>query len=69
MLSTSVADAVRETEEFESKQNGDWFNTLDKGVALDMMKKEMLEAADNQEFEKAAKLRDEIEKLREEFVA
>ncbi|MBH31639.1 MAG: excinuclease ABC subunit B [Candidatus Marinimicrobia bacterium] len=69
LISTSVADAVRETEEIEYRRKGDWFDTLDKGAALDMMKNEMLEAADNQEFEKAAKLRDEIEKLRKEFVA
>jgi excinuclease ABC subunit B len=69
MLTTSVADAVRETEQIEYKRKGDWFDTLDKGAALDMMKNEMLEAADNLEFEKAAKLRDEIEKLRGELVA
>ena len=33
-----------------------------------MMKNEMLEAAENLKFEKAARLRDEIEKLREELV-
>ena len=69
MLTTSVADAVRETEQIEYKRKGDWFDTLDKGAALDMMKNEMLEAADNLEFEKAAKLRDEIERLRGELVA
>ena len=68
MLSTSVADAVGETEQIEYRRKGDWFDTLDKGAALDMMKSEMLEAADNLDFEKAAKLRDEIDKLREEFV-
>jgi excinuclease UvrABC helicase subunit UvrB len=32
-----------------------------------MMRKEMLEAAENLEFEKAAKLRDEVQKLEKEL--
>ena len=68
ILTTSVADAVKETDHIEYGRKGDWFDTLDKGAALDMMKNEMLEAAENLKFEKAARLRDEIEKLREELV-
>ena len=68
ILTTSVADAVKETDRMEYGRKGDWFDTLDKGAALDMMKNEMLEAAENLKFEKAARLRDEIEKLREELV-
>ena len=68
ILTTSVADAVKETDHMEYGRKGDWFDTLDKGAALDMMKNEMLEAAENLKFEKAARLRDEIEKLREELV-
>ena len=69
ILTTSVADAVKETDHVEYGRKGDWFDTLDKGAALDMMKNEMLEAAENLKFEKAARLRDEIEKLREELVS
>ena len=68
ILTTSVADAVKETDHIEYGKKGDWFDTLDKGAALDMMKNEMLEAAENLKFEKAARLRDEIEKLRKELV-
>ena len=68
ILTTSVADAVKETDHMVHGRKGDWFDTLDKGAALDMMKNEMLEAAEKLQFEKAARLRDEIEKLREELV-
>ncbi len=68
ILTTSVADAVKETDHMVYGRKGDWFDTLDKGAALDMMKNEMLEAAEKLQFEKAARLRDEIEKLREELV-
>ena len=40
---------------------------MDKQLAVDMMRKEMLEAAENLEFEKAAKLRDEVQKLEKEL--
>ena len=40
---------------------------MDKQLAIDMMRKEMLEAAENLEFEKAAKLRDEVQKLEKEL--
>ncbi|GIS73321.1 MAG: hypothetical protein CM1200mP10_28980 [Candidatus Neomarinimicrobiota bacterium] len=40
---------------------------MDKQLAVDMMRKEMLEAAENLEFEKAAKLRDEVQKLEREL--
>ena len=40
---------------------------MDKKLALDMMRKEMLEASDDLQFEKAAKLRDEIKKLEKEL--
>ena len=46
------------------RRKGDFLDNLDKATALDMLKKEMLRAAENLEFEKAAKLRDEIEILR-----
>jgi len=69
ITSTSVADAYHEsTVSKYSRGEGDLFDELDKAIVLDMMKSEMLEAAENLEFEKAAKLRDEIERLRKELV-
>ena len=69
MHSTAVADSIREDEGYEpkSKRRGMDFDELDKQLALEMMRKEMLEAADDLEFEHAAKLRDEIEKLEKEL--
>jgi excinuclease ABC subunit B len=43
------------------------FDLMDKQSALDMMRQEMLSAAENLEFEQAALLRDEIEKLEKEL--
>ena len=40
---------------------------MDTQLPVDMMRKEMLEAAENLEFEKAAKLRDEVQKLEREL--
>ena len=40
---------------------------MDKQAALEMMRKEMLEAAEKLEFEQAASLRDEIAKLEKEL--
>ena len=67
MHTTAVADAYQ-TEEFEykSKRRGSDFDLLDKQAALEMMRKEMLEAAEKLEFEQAAALRDEIAKLEKE---
>jgi len=69
MHSTAVADSIREDEGYKpkSKRRGMDFDELDKQLALEMMRKEMLEAADDLEFEHAAKLRDEIEKLEKEL--
>lgn len=68
MTSTSVADACQETSVSRYGRKGDFFDSLDKAAVLDMMKSEMLEAAGNLDFEKAARLRDEIERLRKEVV-
>jgi excinuclease ABC subunit B len=67
MHTTAVADAYR-TEEFEykSKRCSSDFDLLDKQAALEMMRREMLDAAEKLEFEKAASLRDEITKLEKE---
>ena len=41
---------------------------MDLDIALDIMTKEMLEAADNHDFEKAAIIRDEIENLQTKMI-
>ena len=68
LFSTSVADSI-EHEDYDTILNrkGDDFSKMDKRLALDMMRKEMLEASDDLKFEKAAKLRDEIKKLEKEL--
>ncbi|MBL7046135.1 MAG: excinuclease ABC subunit UvrB [Candidatus Marinimicrobia bacterium] len=68
MISTSVADACRETTLEDYPQKSDLFENMDKAAVLDMLKREMMTAAEKLEFEKAAKLRDEIEELRKEVV-
>lgn len=68
MGSTAVADSMVEPEfEYKKSRRGDDFSTLDKQMALDMMRQEMAEAAEKLEFERAAHLRDEIEKLEKEL--
>ncbi len=66
LTSTSVADAFKESTKEKYKRTGDFLDDLDKAAVLDMLKKEMLRAAENLQFEKAAQLRDEIETLRQE---
>jgi excinuclease ABC subunit B len=67
--STAVADSLQEKDAFQpkTKRKGIDFDQLDKQLALEMMRKEMLEAADDLEFEQAAKLRDEIQKFEKEL--
>ena len=67
MITTSVADAYKESSGGGYQFKGDLFENLDKAAVLDLLKQEMLEAADRMEFEKAAQLRDEIESLRKEL--
>ena len=68
MRSTSVADSFREPEfEYRKSRKGIDFDKMDKQMAIEMMREEMLEAADSLEFERAARLRDEIEKLEKEI--
>ena len=45
----------------------DRFLKEDKKIAVEMIRQEMLEAAENLEFEKAASLRDEIVNLQKEI--
>lgn len=67
MHTTAVADAYRSGEfEYKSKRRGSDFDLLDKQAALEMMRREMLDAAEKLEFEQAASLRDEITKLEKE---
>ena len=63
MSTTAVADSIKDDNYKPIKnRKGDDFSKMDKQLAVDMMRKEMLEAAENLEFEKATKLRDEIQK-------
>ena len=67
--STTVADSMNdeEPEKFKSRR-GDDFSKIDKKLALDMMREEMIEAADSLDFERAAKLRDEISLIENELI-
>ena len=68
LSSTSVADSFQyDNYDTVVNRKGNDFSKMDKKLALDMMRKEMLEASDDLEFEKAAKLRDEIKKLEKEL--
>ena len=68
MSTTAVADSIKDDNYKPIKnRKGDDFSKMDKQLAVDMMRKEMLEAAENLEFEKATKLRDEILKLEKEL--
>lgn len=67
MKSTSVADAIKDEPVRIRGRRGDIFDTVDKQHALDMMRQEMLKAAEHLEFEDAAKLRDEIYQLEKEL--
>ena len=68
MDTTSVAESFRDNEiEIKRDIKTDRFLNEDKKIVLEMIRQEMLEAADNLEFEKAASLRDEIKKLDKEI--
>ena len=67
LSSTSVADSIQDDDNVIANRKGDDFSKMDKKLAVDMMRKEMIEASENLEFEKAAKLRDEIKKLEKEL--
>lgn len=68
MGSTTIADSIHEQEPEQNKsRRGDDFSKMDKKLALDMMRQEMLEAAENLNFERAAKLRDEISLIEKEL--
>lgn len=68
MGSTSVADSINEPPTGLLKnRRGDDFSSLDKQLAVEMMRQEMLEAAENLNFERAAHLRDEINRLEKDL--
>ncbi|MDP6991283.1 MAG: excinuclease ABC subunit UvrB [Candidatus Marinimicrobia bacterium] len=68
IVSTAVADSIHEPEQVPYKsRKGDDFSEMDKKLAVDMMRQEMFEAAENLDFERAANLRDEITKIEKEL--
>ena len=68
MQATRVAESFKESD-IEVKRDiaTDRFLNEDKKIVVEMIREEMLEAAENLEFEKAAKLRDEMNKLEKEI--
>ena len=68
MGSTTVADSIHEqgSDSYVSRK-GDDFSTMDQRLAVDMMRQEMFEAAENLDFERATQLRDEITKIEKEL--
>ena len=68
MQSTRVAESFRENDiEIKRDIATDKFLNEDKKIVVEMIREEMLEAAENLEFEKAANLRDEMNKLEKEI--
>jgi len=68
MQATRVAESFKESD-IEVKRDiaTDRFLNEDKKIVVEMIREEMLEAAENLEIEKAAKLRDEMNKLEKEI--
>ena len=68
MGSTTVADSIHEqgSDSYVSRK-GDDFSKMDQRLAVDMMRQEMFEAAENLDFERATQLRDEITKIEKEL--
>ena len=68
MQATRVAESYKESDiEIKKDIATDKFLNEDKKIVVEMIREEMLQAADNLEFEKAAKLRDEMNKLEKEI--
>ena len=68
MQTTVVADNYSEQRyDTKFKRKGSDFDELDKQMAVEIMRQEMLEAAENLEFEKATHLRDEIDKMEKQL--
>ncbi len=68
MHTTAVADSLGSgnLENTYSKKDKEYLE-MDAHLALDMMRQEMLAAADDMEFERAAILRDQIQQLEKEL--
>ena len=68
MLTTAVADSLGSAnlEKTYSKKDKEYLE-MDTHLALDMMRQEMLAAADDMNFERAAVLRDQIQQLEKEL--
>ena len=60
-VSTSVADSDNES---DNSINHDYYEDFDKGVGVDLLKKEMLNAAKDLDFEKASKIKDYLDSIK-----
>ncbi|MBO8131738.1 MAG: excinuclease ABC subunit UvrB [Candidatus Marinimicrobia bacterium] len=67
LKTTSVADEKPLKKYKEKRAEFRYMNKIDKMQLIDLLKKEMMIAADNLEFEKAAEIRDEIIRLSKEM--
>jgi len=68
MHSTAVADSAAEKDiKPKTARLGSDFDIQDKAMVMEIMRREMLKAAENLQFEEAATLRDEIQKLEKEM--
>ena len=66
-VADSISDVKGEMKLSRAKKGMD-FDVMDKQMVIEMIKEEMLVAADKMEFERAAKLRDEISALEKEVI-
>ncbi len=64
---TSVADAMQGKEDAIRESLKKYDTDYEAGALIDLMRKDMLAAAENMDFEKAALIRDEIKKLEREM--
>ncbi len=66
LLTTSVADAKAQTDYVKESRTRDYTAAMDREEMLEQLEKEMDEAARNLAFERAAQIRDEIERIKKE---
>tara|TARA_B100000029_G_scaffold406051_1_gene406596 strand:- start:1202 stop:1540 length:339 start_codon:yes stop_codon:yes gene_type:complete len=68
MHTTAVADSIGGSEVDKNYvQDDKSYGEMDRDLALEMMRQEMISAADEMEFERAAFLRDQIKDLEKEL--
>lgn len=67
LYATAVADSYKDTADFGDYRRLSDFEKMDRQMALDMIREEMLEAANELDFEHAAVLRDKIKKIESEI--